>query len=78
MKWIIVFEDGKQQSFLRLDEQEVRELARILKKPYKENLRKFEKYQDIHDSGEATERQVTILMQIEEKLRLMDRIINMD
>ncbi|MCH5235531.1 MAG: hypothetical protein J1E16_09565 [Muribaculaceae bacterium] len=76
MKWIVVFEDGKQQPFLRLDESEVKELIKILKDPYKKALRKLEKYQDIHESGEATERQENILLQTEELVRLMDNIIN--
>lgn len=76
MKWITVFEDGKQSSFLRLDELEVKELAKILKKPFKEAQKKLEKYQDIHESGEATDRQETILLQTEEIVNLMDRIIN--
>lgn len=76
MNWISDFEDGKLQSFLRLDVNEVRELAKILKKPYKESLRKLEKYQDIHESGEATDRQENILIKTEESLRFMERIIN--
>lgn len=55
---------------------EVKELARILKKPYKEAQRKLEKYMDIHESGEATDRQETILCNTEEILNFMKQIIN--
>ena len=76
MKWITVFEDGKQQSFLRLEEHEVRDLVGILKKPYNEYVKKLEKYQDIQESGEATERQQTILVRTEETVSFMNRIMN--
>lgn len=78
MKWITVFEEGKQQSFLRLDEHEVRELVGILKKPYNEFVKKLEKYQDIQESGEATERQQTILIKTEETVSFINRIININ
>lgn len=76
MKWIVDFEEGKQRHFLRLDELEVKELIKILKDPYKKALKKLGKYQDIHESGEATERQENILIETEETVRLMDQIIN--
>lgn len=76
MKWINVFEEGRQQSFLRIDEFEVKKLAKILEKPYKESLKKLAKYRDIHESGEATERQQTIMMETEEAVKFMDNIIN--
>ena len=76
MKWIADFENGKQQNFLRLDEAEVKKLVKILGKPYKESLKKLEKYKDIHEGGEASERQQNILMETEEDVSFMERFIN--
>ena len=76
MNWITDFENGKQQNFLRLDEDEVKKLVKILKKPFKESLKKLEKYKDIQEGGEATKRQQTILVETEEDVKFMEIIIN--
>lgn len=76
MKWIADFENGRQQTFLRLDEAEVKKLVKILEKPYKESLKKLEKYKDIQEGGEATERQQNILMETEEDVSFMEIFIN--
>lgn len=78
MKWIKSWIENSRygENVLQLSEQEAYALARILGKTLKDYRKKLERLQDIHDSGEATERQETLLMQTEENVILIERFIN--
>ena len=46
-----------------------------LKRERQREAKLYEKYKDIHESGEADEKQQTLMMKHENALRTMDRII---
>lgn len=47
-----------------------------LKRELKHVARLYEKYKDIHESGEATKRQQTMMVKYEDQLRMLDMIIS--
>lgn len=77
MKWIkepIPF-TGYYEQMLALDKREAALLARILQKPLKELRKRLERLDDIHESGEATERQENRRCETEEKVSLLEHFI---
>ena len=75
MKW--TYEPGEPFPVLALTKDEVKQLVEILKgKVRSEVERKYEKYHDIHESGEATERHISLMDKYEEQLSLIDRLLN--
>lgn len=47
-----------------------------LKRELKHVSRLYEKYKDIHESGEATKRQQTMMVKYEDQRRMLDMIIS--
>lgn len=75
MKW--TYEPGEVFHVLTLTQSEVNLLIEILKGKVRSDIeRKYEKYHDIHESGEATERQCILMDKYEEQLSLIDRLLN--
>lgn len=71
-------EPGEPLPMLALSQHEVELLAEILKVKAKKDISsKYEKYKDIHESGEATERQCDLMYKYEEQLDFIDRIIDL-
>lgn len=78
MKWInepIPGCSGYCDQMLALHKEEAVMLARIVQKPLKENRKRLERLNDIHESGEATERQENRRCETEEKVSLLERFI---
>lgn len=79
MKWIkepVPF-TGYYDQMLALDKREAALLARILQKPLKELRKRLERLDDIHESGEATERQKNRRCETEEKVSLLEYFIEL-
>lgn len=74
MKW--THEPGEAFPVLSLNQNEAKMLTEILAQHARRNVRKkYEKYKDIHDSGEATDRQNDLMFKYENQLNLIDNII---
>ena len=74
MKW--TFEPGEPSPVLALRLEEVKCLVEILARQARGNVRrKYEKYKDIHESGEGTDRQCDLMLKYEEQLKLIDNLI---
>ena len=58
-----------------LSPREAKVIAGILERSRKKLQKAYERYQDIHESGEATERQQTKLFELENILRILDQFI---
>lgn len=72
------FEPGEPCNYMvSLTPNEARKLADILQKVRKELEKKVEKYRDILDGGEATERQQNLKFDYEDKLELVEGFIRM-
>lgn len=77
MKWI--YEPGEPSQMLALSQSEVNMLRDILANQARSNInRKYEKYSDLHESGEATDRQCDLMNKYEDQLSLIDRIIDFE
>lgn len=75
MKWI--YEPGEPSQMLALSQSEVNMLRDILANQARSNInRKYEKYSDLHESGEATDRQCDLMNKYEDQLKLIDGIID--
>lgn len=74
MKW--THEPGEAFPVLALNQNEAKMLTEILAQHARRNARKkYEKYKDIHDSGESTDRQNDLMFKYENQLELIDNII---
>lgn len=76
MKWIN--EPGEPQQMLALSPSEVNMLRDILVQNRGNIRRKYDKYLDLHESGEATDRQCDLMLKYEDQLAFMDNIISME
>ena len=77
MKWI--YEPGEPSQMLALSQSEVNMLRDILANQARSNInRKYEKFSDLHESGEATDRQCDLMNKYEDQLSLIDRIIEFE
>lgn len=75
MKW--TYDPGETFQVLALNQEEVKILIEILKgRVRKEVLIRYEKYKDIHEGGEATDRQCDLMEKYEEQLKLIDKLID--
>lgn len=73
-----IFEPGEPCNYMvSLTPNEARKLADILQKVRKELEKKVEKYRDILDGGEATERQQNLKFDYEDKLELVEGFIRL-
>ena len=74
MKW--TFEPGEPLPVLALRQEEVKCLIGIFAQRTRTLvLRKYEKYKDIHESGEGTDRQTDLMLKYEDQLKLIDNLI---
>lgn len=74
MKW--THDPGEPFPVLALNQYEAKLLTEILDQHARGSVRKkSEKYKDIHESGEATERQQNLMCKYEEQLDFIDKII---
>lgn len=74
MKW--THDPGEPFPVLALNQNEAKLLTEILAQHARRSVRKkAEKYKDIHESGEATERQQNLMCKYEEQLDFIDNII---
>lgn len=72
------FEPGEPHSYMfLLSPPEAKMLAGLLQKTRRELEKKIEKYRDIMDGGEATDRQQSILFDSEEQLEVVEQFIHM-
>ena len=72
------FEPGEPYNYMfLLSPPEAKKLAGLLQKTRRELEKKIEKYRDIMDGGEATNRQQFIFFDSEEKLEVVERFIRM-
>lgn len=74
MKW--TFEYGETDQMLALKPKEAKVIAGILERSRKKLQKDYERYLDIHESGEASERQQTKLFELEDILRILNQFIN--
>lgn len=74
MKW--THDPGEPFPVLALNQNEAKLLTEILVQHARGSVRrKAEKYKDIHESGEATEKQQDLMFKYENQLNLIDNII---
>ena len=75
MKW--THEPGEAFPVLALNQEEVKRLAGILEQHARNKVqRMYEKYKDIHDSGEATDKQNDLQFKYEEQLNLIENFLD--
>lgn len=63
------------ETVLGINESEIKMLQSVLKQSVSRLQRKCEKYRDIRDGGEATDKQTTKLLECEERLELVERFL---
>ena len=75
----MIYEPGEPSQMLALSQSEVNMLRDILANQTRSNInRKYEKYSDLHESGEATDRQCDLMYKYEDQLKLIDGIIDLE
>lgn len=65
------------ETVLEIDESEIKILQSVLKQSVSRLRRQYEKYLDIRDGGEATDRQTDKLFEYEEKLQVIERFLKL-
>lgn len=77
MKWIKepIPNTGYFEDMFALRKEEAVLLGKVLKKPLNEYLKRLDKLNDIHESGEATVRQENSRIETEDKVALLHRFI---
>lgn len=81
MRYVREFVDNTSftKQVLNIDKSDVIVLQKVIAaSPYLKKLRaKYEKYRDIHEGGEATEKQEDKLIELEEELKTLDSFIKL-
>lgn len=72
MEWVSCRKGLEAETVLGLDESEIKMLQSVLKQSVSRLRRQYEKYRDIRDGGEATDRQIDKLLEYEEKLEVVE------
>lgn len=72
MEWVSCRKGLEAETVLGLDESEIKMLQSVLKQSVSRLRRKYEKYRDIRDGGEANDKQMTKLLECEEQLELVE------
>ncbi len=62
---------------LCLNKEETKALIPLIRRALKKALVKEDKYRDIHESGEASERQETKLMKCEDEVSMLDGLLSL-
>ncbi|WP_314694834.1 hypothetical protein [Tannerella forsythia] len=72
MEWVRNCKGIETETVLGIDESEIKMLQSVLKQSVSRLRRQYEKYRDLRDGGEATDRQTTRLLEYEEQLKLVE------
>ena len=76
MKWI--YEPGEPDMMLALSKRESKAIAKLLEKQRNSVQRKYDHFLDLHEAGEATERQQNLMFEYEDLLGIMDHFIELE
>lgn len=76
MKWI--WEPGEIDQMLALRPNEAKIVAKLLEKQRKDTQKKYNHFEDLHLSGEATERQQNLMFEYEDILGVIDNFIELE
>ncbi len=76
MEWVRNCKGLEAETVLGINESEIKMLQSVLKQSVSRLRRQYEKYRDLRDSGEATDKQTTKLLECEERLELVERFLN--
>ena len=79
MKWIKepIEQTGYYESMLALNQTDINTLLPVLKQTLKKYRKMYEKYEDIRQGGEATERQLNLLMKYSEIANTLECFIKL-
>lgn len=75
MEWVRSRKGMEAETVLGINESEIKMLQSVLKQLVSRLQRKCEKYRDLRDGGEATDKQTTKLLECEERLELVERFL---
>ncbi len=76
MEWVRNCKGLEAETVLGINESEIKMLQSVLKQSVSRLRRQYGKYRDLRDSGEATDKQTTKLLECEERLELVERFLN--
>lgn len=76
MKWI-KDPDTYNREMLALTPEAAKTIANLLKKARRDTQKRYDYYKDLHEAGEATERQQTLMFQYERLFELLNNFISM-
>lgn len=76
MKWI--WEPGETKQMLALRPNEAKAVAKLLLKQRNDIQKKYDHFEDLHLSGEATERQQNLMFEYEDILGIIDNFIELE
>lgn len=77
MEWVRICKGLEAETVLGIDESEIKMLQSVLKQSVSRLRRKYEKYRDLRDGGQATDKQTTKLLECEEKLEFVERFLKL-
>lgn len=72
MEWVRNCNCLETETVLGINESEIKMLQSVLKQSVSRLRRQYEKYRDLRDGGEATDRQIDKLLEYEEKLEVVE------
>lgn len=76
MKWI--WEPEETEQMLALRPNEAKAVAKLLLKQRNDIQKKYDHFEDLHLSGEATERQQNLMFEYEDILGVIDNFIELE
>lgn len=76
MKWI-KDPDSYNKELLALTPEAAKTIANLLKKARSNAKKRYDHYKDLHEAGEATERQQTLMVQYESLFEMLHNFISM-
>lgn len=76
MKWI--WAPGETEQMLALRPNEAKAVAKLLLKQRNDIQKKYDHFEDLHLSGEATERQQNLMFEYEDILGVIDNFIELE
>lgn len=77
MKWIYDPDSYASRPLLALSKGEAETIALLLKKARNEAAKRFDHYCELHEAGEATERQQTLMVKYEYLVDFIDKFTDM-
>lgn len=77
MKWIHDPDSYASRSILTLSPEEAKTIALLLKKARNEAAKRFDHYCGLHEAGEATERQQTLMVKYGDLVDFIDNFTDM-